>query len=434
VVVTHAGVPAAWLRPAVGRDFDAAQATQQTRFLEALAERVGADPGGERWKAEVPTVIKEHFVQVGHLVSMDDPKHLDPWARSFESLCEDPHNKKVIDGFLERSGGALSREDAQLLNVVGGYGGVLAAAAREARGDYPGLTHAYYNLLVRLADGAAPAPDCYRHLQDTTSASKNTGLQDEEPGWAAFVRAAVAAAPAEGRGRPRGLHCMTAAGATLVAPAEPTLLAPEGYRQKNNLRGGAMEVQGSVVVKFVSAGRDGAGLHTAVFTDPINCSFPPMTLFTAVDVQVGVFEFDGTEALLRVCKEDYGGRAPTAVPGADGRPRVGRAQLIEWLVENHSAGPGFKSDHPQHQRAIDWFHLEMLPPGVESTIYTVNRTLVTVQATYLLPAAAAAAAAGYGAAAPARAAAAAVAGGGGGPGNAGDAVHAKLMADSTQLG
>jgi hypothetical protein len=65
-----------------------------------------------------------------------------------------------------------------------------------------------------------------------------------------------------------------------------------------------MEGQGSIVVKFVSAGRDGAGLHTTVFTDPINCSFPPMTLFTAVGVQVGAFafEFDGTEGLLRKCK------------------------------------------------------------------------------------------------------------------------------------
>jgi hypothetical protein len=46
----------------------------------------------------------------------------------------------------------------------------------------------------------------------------------------------------------------------------------------------------------------------------------------------------------------------------------------------------FKSDHPNHQKAIDWFHRNMLPPGVESTIHTVNQTLVTVQATYLLPA------------------------------------------------
>jgi hypothetical protein len=206
----------------------------------------------------------------------------------------------------------------------------------------------------------------------------------------------------------------------------------------NNRRGGAREVQDSVVVKFVSAGRDSAGLHTAVLTDLQNCVFPPMTLFTAVDVQVGAFEFDGTQGLLRACKRLYGGRAPLAVPGADGRPRVGRAQLIEWLVglnlPRSLTAQLLSPDHPSYQRAIDWFHAMMLPPGVESTIYTVNRTLVTVQATYLLPTAAAAAVAtSSGAAVPAPAAVA-VAGGGGGQGNAGDAVHAKLMADSTQLG
>ena len=200
-----------------------------------------------------------------------------------------------------------------------------------------------------------------------------------------------------------------------------------------------MEVLDSVVIKFASAGRDGAGLHSAVLTDPVNCVLPPMTLFTAVDVQVGAFEFDGTEGLLRNCKERYGGRAPTAVPGADGRPRVGRAQLIEWLVENSPVNSLVKyllsPDSEYYQQAIDWFHNNMLPPGVESTIYTVNRTLVTVQATYLLPAAAAAVAAAGGAAVPASAAAAAAAAGcGSGPGSAGDVVHAKLMADSTQLG
>ena len=199
-----------------------------------------------------------------------------------------------------------------------------------------------------------------------------------------------------------------------------------------------MEVQDSVVVKFVSAVRDGTGLHTAVFTDPLNCAFPPMTLLTAVDVQAGAFEFDGTEGLLRLCEHWYGGRAPVPAPGADGRPHVGRAQLMEWLVAL-DRGPQdlltylLSPDSEYYQLAIDWFHKDMLPPGVESTIYAVNRTLVTVQATYLLPAAAAAAAGG-GAAAPAPAAAAVAASGGGGPGSAGDAVHAKLMADSTQLG
>ena len=95
----------------------------------------------------------------------------------------------------------------------------------------------------------------------------------------------------------------------------------------------------------------------------------------------------------------------------------------------------FASEDPARRHsAIDWFHKDMLPPGVESTIHTVNRALITVHATYLLPAAAAAAAAAGGGAAARAPSAAAAAGGGGGPGNAGDAVHAKLMADSTQLG
>jgi hypothetical protein len=225
---------------------------------------------------------------------------------------------------------------------------------------------------------------------------------------------------------------MTAAGATIVAPGEPRDLAPEGYRQPNNRKGGAMEVQDSTVVRFISAGRDGAGLHTAVFTDLANCAFPPMTLFTVVDVQIGAFEYDGTEGLLRKCELMYGGRAPTPAPDASrgGRLHVGRQQLLEWLDKNGEEG--IAAGMASNTKAwVDWFHAMMLPPGVESTIYTVNRTLVTVQATYLLPAveAAAAEAGGSGAG---------VAGGsgsgGGGPGEAGAAVSAKHMGDSEKLG
>jgi hypothetical protein len=162
-----------------------------------------------------------------------------------------------------------------------------------------------------------------------------------------------------------------------------------------------MEVPDSTVVRVISAGRDGAGLHTAVVIDPINCAFPPMTLFTAVDVQIGAFEYDGTEALLKVCKRNpqFGGRAPTPAPDASrgGRLHVGRQQLIEWLVENDEGGivdgsSWLKSNHPLHKsnRGIrdynrisrnyysgirayekelrDWFHKRFLPPGVESTI------------------------------------------------------------------
>jgi hypothetical protein len=226
---------------------------------------------------------------------------------------------------------------------------------------------------------------------------------------------------------------MTAAGATAVVPALPALLAPEGYRQRNSRKGNAMEVQDSTVVRFISAGRDMAGLHTTVFTDPVNCAFPPMTLFTAVDVQIGAFEYDGTEGLLKACKRRYGGRAPMPVPDASrgGRLHVGRQQLIEWLDGNGASG--IAAAMASNTKAwVDWFHTDMLPLGVESTIHTVNQTLVTVQATYLLPAAAEAAAAEAGATG--AGVAGGGGGGGGGPGEAGDAVHAKLMADSTQLG
>jgi hypothetical protein len=274
------------------------------------------------------------------------------------------------------------------------------------------------------------------HLRQTSNEGK-LGLQDTEPEWAALVRAAIAAAPEGGAGPPRGLHCMTSAGATIVNPAEPRKFAPGGYRQYNSKNGSKWEVQDSAVVRFISAGRDGAGLHTAVSTDPLNCAFPPMALFTAVDVRVGAFEFDGTEALLKECKRLFGGRAPTPVPDVSrgGRLHVGRQQLIEWLTglnDDDTYENDLKSNDPEEkQTAVDMFHKNWLPLGVESTIHTVNQTLVTVQATYLLPAAAEAAATEAGGAG---AGGAGGGSGGGGPGEAGGAVHAKLMADSTKLG
>jgi hypothetical protein len=448
--VVHAGVPAARLIVATGRALDAANPTQLSAFMESVGERVGPDPGGEHWKAEVVMVIKEDWVLGGELASMDDPNYEDwldgedgdgdanSYGRSFEAFCQDEDYKKSIDYRMSRNG-SLSLEDAQLLTVIGLYGGTLAVATREARTDYAGLTHRYFNLLVRLADGAPPAPDCYYNLQDTTSTSGNLCLQASEPGLGAMVKGAVAAARAGCRGRLSAMHSATAAGATLVAPVQPKILAPEGYRQSNHLRGGVMEVQDSVVVKFVSAGRDGAGLHTAVFTDSANAAFPPMTLFAAIDVQLDSFEFDGTDALLRVCKgrSEFGGHAPTPTPDASGRLHVGRAQLIEWMV-GLNLGPlqftTFLSEgHPRHQEGIDMFHKDFLPPGVDSSIYTVNRTLVTVQATYLLPAAAAAAASGGGGGGTAALTAATAGGSDDGLGTA-DAAHAKLMADSTKLG
>jgi hypothetical protein len=448
-LVVHARVPAARLAAATGRSLDAANTKQLSAYMESLAERVGPDPGGARWKAEVLAAIKEDWVGQGVLMSIDDPTYDElladdgyAFARSFEEWCgEGSPYKAAIDTKLKTGNGTLSLEDAQLFQVCDSFAGVLAAATREARTSYAGLVHGYYNLVARLADGAAPAPDCYIHLQDTTSASRSTGLQDEEPGWGALVqRAITASSEVGGGGRPRGLHCLTAAGATIVSAVQPRMLAPGGFRQYN-FQNGQFEVQDSAVVKFVSTGRDAAGLHTAVSTDPVNCTFPPMTLFTAIDVRLGSFKFDGTEGLLRQCKVKYGGRAPAPTPDASGRLHIGRAQLIEWLnglnlpteeVVGLSLHTLLASDDPEErQRGFDWLHTYMLPEGVESTIYTVKQTLVTVQATYLLPAAAAAVASGDGSDgniglslhSPRH----------GGPDKA-DAVHAKLMADSTKLG
>jgi hypothetical protein len=193
-----------------------------------------------------------------------------------------------------------------------------------------------------------------------------------------------------------------------------------------------------MIVKFVSADRDGAGFHTAVLMDPINATFPPMTLFTATDVQFGSFEFDGTEALLRMCKVAFGARAPKPANDGHGRLHIGRAQLIDWLVENqhsylgsngstkqalpHLNSPAsYPSEHTQ--QAIDWFHQYWLPVGVDSSIYTVNRTLITVRATYLLPAAPISAGCAATAAAPPPQPVPVIT----------TASQAKLLADSTQL-
>ena len=133
----------------------------------------------------------------------------------------------------------------------------------------------------------------------------------------------------------------------------------------NDRKGGAMEVQDSVIVRLVSAGRDGAGLHTAVLTDPINATVPPMTMFTATGVQLDSFEYDGTAGLLRMCKWRYGGRAPTPVDDGRGRLHVTRQQLIEWIRENDRGVNGALAEclapgHPNHQAAIDWFHLSLI--------------------------------------------------------------------------
>jgi hypothetical protein len=74
---------------------------------------------------------------------------------------------------------------------------------------------------------------------------------------------------------------------------------------------------------------------------------------------------------------------------AEGDLHVGREQLMHWIADH--APPNtllsflLEEDSPCYQQATDHFHQGFLPIGVDSTIYIVKRTLITVQGTYLLP-------------------------------------------------
>jgi hypothetical protein len=133
-------------------------------------------------------------------------------------------------------------------------------------------------------------------------------------------------------------------------------------------------------------------------------------------VQVGGFWYDGTADLLRECKRIFGGCTPPLTPSASAsvsdaaaatsRPlhasrasadgaegTISRADMVQWMANNAArVDPaayattakmcsGLQSDDPA---AMEVFHRVWWPPGVESSAYSVNQTLVTVQATYLL--------------------------------------------------
>jgi hypothetical protein len=92
-------------------------------------------------------------------------------------------------------------------------------------------------------------------------------------------------------------------------------------RFPNSALGGRLELQDSIIIRFKSSKPGAMGLHTAVHTD---CAYPPMTLFAVIDVLplsmtlLASFEYDGTNDLLRVCKQHFGGNYPTplAMPRA----------------------------------------------------------------------------------------------------------------------
>jgi hypothetical protein len=416
-------VPAVRLKIAAGRALDAAKATQGNDWLEHVEERVGRAPGPGKWKDEVPMLILDMLVRKGMFESTDDPSIAEAIMHrskmvppTFQLFCE--YQKRRISICHQRSGGALSMEQAALAYLCSEeYTTVLTLSVHEARPDYAGITHEFYGLLAGLATHApAPAPDCYCMAE--SYGLWRESLEGREEGWAALVNGAVAAARCSGglSGRPR---CITCSGVTIVVPGSPGCLTPEGYQWRD--RGGLSHMKHAskegIIVRFLSAARDAVGLHTAVQLNPMLYVFPPMTLFTAVDVQLGVFEYDGTDALLRECRLMFGGLAPalTARAQGQGQPRVGREELIKWVAENAESATGdgtaittadvwvlaasvkaelcSEVSGERRNAAASWFERHMLPPGAESTVYNVRQTLVTVRATYHFPHTAAKAAA-----------------------------------------
>jgi hypothetical protein len=386
------------LQIALSRDFDVVKDSILNDYLEALTERIGPDPGGTAWQMEVPVAIKGDLVQRGMLMSMDDPQYerlvadFAPWATSFDGFCKEKQDE--IDRKMKKTKLAMTVEENQVNFVFSCYGDVLGTAVRDSVSDFAGLTHKYQNMLTRFAMDAEPAVACYHFLQQTTGIQHGgRGLQDSDPHWAQLVKGSVAEALASGKSKLQGVHSVMCAEQVVVHQARPRNLAPSGARYMSVSHDQEFLAQDSTIIRFVSTEADATGLHTAVSLDPENAIFPAMTLFIATEVKLQSFEYDGTDDLLRVCKEDFG-RAPTPVLDADGRLHVGREQLIKWLAENDEpALPGdsydpsylVKPGSKKHQRAIDYFHGQWLPKGADGTIYNVNQTLITVQATFLIP-------------------------------------------------
>jgi hypothetical protein len=381
-------VAAARVRPATSRKFDVAKETAQRDFLESIGDRIDSDPGGEHWKTEFETAVREQF-------SPEEIRQTQ-FLQSVEKFAQ--HFKKPIEQTILPNARKLSFEDALVRMICEEFmlGGVLTQAITEARQDYAGLTHRHYNLLVRLATGAPSAIPCYSSLCE---------LEKGDGSWRAFVEGAIAVATSKSDrgGGLGGFHCVTSPAVTTLERTDPKFMTPDGYGQPasgDEVQGGyQFSLDDCAVVKFISAGGDAVGLHTAVSKDDTgrNFCFPPMTMFSVEDVELGSFEYDGTAELLAYCKKNYRGESPVPVLNANGRPHVTKQQLLTWV---RGANPQFADNLFAEQTlmrgqmgiggpAMGFFHNCFLPPGVESSIYTVNQPLVTVRASYRLPAVAA---------------------------------------------
>jgi hypothetical protein len=212
-------VPEKMIRPC--KNLDLTKKNTQTNYLEALAERVGANPSdGTKWRDQVPLVMQEDFGDTNEWIAT-------PWAGSFAAYCDHANHRPAIQQISKA--GSWSMEDAGIISFCLNYSHVLASSVRDSRPDYGALLHKYYNMMARRASATVDAPtkeggpsaatgsahiarqtittaaanphasgppdqleatfpESYRHLAGGAgSPGSRTGLADIEPGWATIL-------------------------------------------------------------------------------------------------------------------------------------------------------------------------------------------------------------------------------------------------------
>jgi hypothetical protein len=352
--------------------------------------KVGPDPGGEKWKSEFFQVVKALWVLQGILPSQDyngfKYKILvsKPWARSWEGYVAS--HQQVLQ---EQVANGWTLENAAIISLCYNYNAVLSRSVRQKSSLFAGLNHKVYRLLANKAaemDRAGKlAPLGYKHLVGGIPGLVAQNLVYGDPGWEHITKGGGKDAATKGSGF-RGIN---ATGITKVDAGKCKLMSPQGIRAFDFHRTKKYHVMDSPVVRFVSKLSDDAGLHSGIQLDAGergDIVFPPMTLFKVVDeAAAGDWDFDGTVEFMAECRRIWGS-TPPPTQDRKGRLQVTREDFNIWLALNH---PNCQQEHlrgkPWGGRSEAWVDENFLPDGAKSTIYPVQRPLIVVEATFLVP-------------------------------------------------
>eukprot|EP01052_Picozoa_sp_SAG31_P006983 SAG31_NODE_328_length_17643_cov_46.707649_3_plen_832_part_00 len=420
------------LKKAMGRDFDTNDATTgQRAYLEALEERVGIDPAGRQWEIEFSNALQAAFNNMGDgmfeqwAVTSDQPYVRDASGRlSFYDYCQRPDVKQYIDSLAANTPGhqhenkyfsvfgqnwpkaqliPWTDEELGLIAFCQNEGsGVMADAIREGRSDFAGLTHKYVGALTRRCSQGRHAPaDCYTSLQALLKGGSWAALRRDD--WTGFVNRVKAAS--DGRG---GIHdtCYL----TVNSSVEVFMTMPASFASNfmdpsmDVLHGQTSNGPENVLIRFLNFEPDGAGVHSPIDIGSHSHSFythgfrfPPLTLFAAVGVEIMQFEYDGTHSVRAALLQRFG-KAPDPLVNGDGKLHLHRKQIEAFIAEAErenllrAANPSSRQERQLVDTLLtsaDWSKEvdTYLPRGRDSSIFTVHQTRVTVQGTFLLPAA-----------------------------------------------